>query len=144
MRHSNAIASLPEDDLLKAEAYRLAFDDPDFLSRREARGIRFQLEMLKPDLGMQQAHVHHTIVVFGSARFLPPDEAARRLQGARLPDRFEAQPLAFFEAVRSAYARRMAEDARRFVRIDAAQPAPAVRRAALAALQERGWIGPAG
>ena len=82
LRHSNAIASLPEDDLLKAEAYRLAFDDPEFLSRREARGIRFQLEMLKPDLGMQQAHVHHTIVVFGSARFLPPDEAARRLQAA--------------------------------------------------------------
>lgn len=75
---------------------------------------------------------------------LPPPQAARRLQGARLPDRFEAQPLAFFEAVRSAYARRMAEDACRFVRIDAAQPAPAVRRAALAALQERGWIGPAG
>ena len=83
MRHSNAIASLPEDDLLKAEAYRLAFDDPEFLSRREARGIRFQLEMLKPDLGMQQAHVHHTIVVFGSARFLPPDEAARRLRALR-------------------------------------------------------------
>ena len=72
---------------------------------------------------------------------VPPPEAARRLQGARLPDRFEAQPVAFFEAVRNAYARRMAEDPRRFARIDAAQPVPAVRQAALAALQARGWLG---
>jgi hypothetical protein len=35
---------------LEADAYRLAFADPEFLLRRETRGIRFQLEMLKPDL----------------------------------------------------------------------------------------------
>lgn len=113
LRHSNAIASLPEDDLLKAEAYRLAFDDPEFLSRREARGIRFQLEMLKPDLGMQQAHVHHTIVVFGSARFLPPDEAARRLQAAR--EKGDAQAITLAErAVRTS---RYYEQSREFARL---------------------------
>ena len=36
---------------LDADAYRLAFADPEFLLRRETRGIRFQLELLKPDLG---------------------------------------------------------------------------------------------
>jgi hypothetical protein len=30
---------------------RMAFADPEFLFRRETRGIRFQLEMLKPDIG---------------------------------------------------------------------------------------------
>ena len=54
---------------LEPNAYRLAFADPEFLLRREARGIRFQLEMLKPDLDQTAAGVEHTIVVFGSARF---------------------------------------------------------------------------
>ena len=52
---------------------------------------------------------------------LPPDVAAVRLAGARMPDRFEAQPAAFFEQVRAGYARRMALDPARFVRIDADQ-----------------------
>jgi len=54
---------------LEPNAYRLAFADPEFLLRRETRGIRFQLEMLKPDLDQTAAGVEHTIVVFGSARF---------------------------------------------------------------------------
>jgi uncharacterized protein (TIGR00730 family) len=53
---------------LKADAYRLAFADPEFLLRRETRGIRFQLEMLKPDLAQQELGIHNTVVVYGSAR----------------------------------------------------------------------------
>jgi uncharacterized protein (TIGR00730 family) len=53
---------------LDADAYRLAFADPEFLLRRETRGIRFQLEMLKPDLAQQALGVDSTVVVFGSAR----------------------------------------------------------------------------
>ena len=54
---------------LHADAYRLAFADPEFLLRRETRGIRFQLEMLKPDLAQRDAGIENTVVVFGSARF---------------------------------------------------------------------------
>jgi hypothetical protein len=61
---------------LEPNAYRLAFADPEFLLRREARGIRFQLEMLKPDLDQTAAGVEHTVVVFGSARF-PSMESAQ-------------------------------------------------------------------
>ena len=53
---------------LKADAYRLAFADPEFLLRRETRGIRFELEMLKPDLAQQDLGIDNTVVVFGSAR----------------------------------------------------------------------------
>ena len=60
---------------LEPNAYRLAFADPEFLLRREARGIRFQLEMLKPDLDQTAAGVEHTVVVFGSARFPSMDSA---------------------------------------------------------------------
>ncbi len=60
---------------LDASAYRLAFADPEFLLRRETRGIRFQLEMLKPDLEQHAQGIENTIVVFGSARFPSPEQA---------------------------------------------------------------------
>lgn len=67
---------------LHADAYRLAFADPEFLLRRETRGLRFQLEMLKPDLAHQQLGVENTIVVFGSARFRERGEAEAMLASA--------------------------------------------------------------
>ena len=60
---------------LNANAYRLAFADPEFLLRRETRGIRIQLEMLKPDLEQTAQGVESTVVVFGSARFPAPENA---------------------------------------------------------------------
>ncbi len=65
---------------LQADAYRLAFADPEFLLRRETRGIRFQLEMLKPDLAQRDLGVENTIVVFGSARLREPAEAQEQLE----------------------------------------------------------------
>ena len=76
---------------LEADAYRLAFADPEFLLRRETRGIRFQLEMLKPDLEQQAQGIENTIVVFGSARFPAPEQAQQALQLAR--DSGDAQAL---------------------------------------------------
>ena len=67
---------------LQPDAHRLAFADPEFLLRRETRGLRIQLEMLKPELEMQAQGIENTIVVFGSARFLPPDEALLAQQTA--------------------------------------------------------------
>ena len=69
--------------LLKPQAYRLAFADPEFLLRRETRGIRFQLEMLKPDLAQLEAGIEHTVVVFGSARFADMAAAQHQLTQAR-------------------------------------------------------------
>ena len=68
---------------LKADAYRLAFADPEFLLRRETRGLRFQLEMLKPDLDQQELGIENTIVVFGSARFPTPEDAEQTLAQAQ-------------------------------------------------------------
>jgi len=80
----NALTDVgPNATLLQAQTYRLAFADPEFLLRRETRGIRFQLEMLKPDIEQARAGVHHTVVVFGSARFLSPEQAQAQLQAAQ-------------------------------------------------------------
>ena len=67
---------------LKADAYRLAFADPEFLLRRETRGIRFQLEMLKPDLAQRDLGIENTVVVFGSARVREPAIAQEHLARA--------------------------------------------------------------
>ncbi len=57
---------------------------------------------------------------------LDPAIAAERLANARVPDRFEAQPVAFFQQVSDGYAARAEADAQRFVRINAAQTREAV------------------
>ena len=67
---------------LDADAYRLAFADPEFLLRRETRGLRMQLEMLKPELEQHAQGIENTIVVFGSARFPAPEQAAASLAAA--------------------------------------------------------------
>ncbi|MES3009460.1 MAG: TIGR00730 family Rossman fold protein [Pseudomonadota bacterium] len=64
---------------LEPDTERLAFADPEFLLRRETRGIRFQLEMLKPDLAQHEHGVENTVVVFGSARFRSEEEAREHL-----------------------------------------------------------------
>ena len=75
---SHSDAGLPLDP----DASRLAFADPEFLLRRETRGIRFQLELLKPDLEQQAHGIENTVVVFGSARFRSEEEAAALVSAA--------------------------------------------------------------
>ena len=70
-------------DSLKPESNRLAFADPEFLLRREARGLRMQLEMLKPDLAQIARGIEHTVVVFGSARFRSEEASHLQLMQAR-------------------------------------------------------------
>ncbi|MBA3056573.1 MAG: TIGR00730 family Rossman fold protein [Gammaproteobacteria bacterium] len=79
---------------LEADAYRLAFADPEFLLRRETRGIRFQLEMLKPDLDQAQQGIDSTVVVFGSARSASPETAQISLQQAQISGDAKALMLA--------------------------------------------------
>jgi uncharacterized protein (TIGR00730 family) len=70
-------------DSITPESNRLAFADPEFLLRRETRGLRIQLEMLKPDLAQKEHGIEHTVVVFGSARFRSEEESHRELIRAR-------------------------------------------------------------
>ncbi len=72
-----------EDVNLQANSLRLAFADPEFMLRPEARGIRLQMELLKPDVIQAEAGVHHTVVVFGSARFVSEEAAQVQLTQAR-------------------------------------------------------------
>jgi len=87
---AHADSGLPLDP----DANRLAFVDPEFLLRRETRGIRFQLELLKPDLEQQAHGIENTIVVFGSARFRDQQAADALAQRAAAAGTDAQEPLA--------------------------------------------------
>jgi dTMP kinase len=70
---------------------------------------------------------------------LPPEVAAERLAAARAPDRFEREQVAFFHAVREAYAQRLAQAPQRMQRIDACGTPEQVAARWLALLESRGW-----
>src|SRR5688500_12020422 len=56
-------------------AYRLAFQDEEFLLRDDLRPVRFQLELLKPELLLDEAKIASTFVFYGSARIPEPSKA---------------------------------------------------------------------
>jgi uncharacterized protein (TIGR00730 family) len=64
-------------------AYRLAFQDPDFLLREDLRPVRFQLELLKPELYLDEAGIGSTFVFYGSARIPSPDRADMIVDAAK-------------------------------------------------------------
>jgi dTMP kinase len=70
---------------------------------------------------------------------LDPAVAAERLAGARVPDKFEAQPVDFFRRVAAGYADRLAQDPARFARIEAQGTLEAVRKAVFVACRSRPW-----
>lgn len=63
-------------------AYRLAFQDNDFLLREELRPVRFQLELLKPEMMLDEQGIGSTLVIYGSARIPSPDKAAALMEAA--------------------------------------------------------------
>jgi uncharacterized protein (TIGR00730 family) len=67
----------------RSASYRLAFQDPDLLLRDELRPVRLQLEVLKPELVLQEQHIESTVVVYGSARIPDPETAESRLVSAQ-------------------------------------------------------------
>jgi dTMP kinase len=71
---------------------------------------------------------------------LDPAVAASRLERARVPDKFEAQPVEFFRRVADGYAARMSEAPTRFARIQADQNREAVWLDVLLAVRSKGWI----
>jgi hypothetical protein len=66
----------PSTPQTESPAFRLAFADDDFLTSEETRGIRFQLEYLKPEYRMREAGINSTVVLFGGARIPEPGKPA--------------------------------------------------------------------
>jgi len=80
---ANAGISTPQTE---NPAYRLAFQDMDFLLREDLRPVRFQLELLKPELILEEANIASTFVMYGSARIPEPAKAKALLELAQGED----------------------------------------------------------
>ena len=72
----------PSSPQTEDPAYRLAFQDLDFLLRQDLRPVRFQLELLKPELLLDEAGIESTFVIYGSARIPEPQKAEALVQTA--------------------------------------------------------------
>jgi hypothetical protein len=62
----------PDTEQTRATTYRLAWDDPEFMTRRELRAVRLQLELLKPEMILAERGIRSTVVMFGGARLPEP------------------------------------------------------------------------
>ena len=91
-------------------AYRLAYTDTEFLLREELRPVRMQLELLKPEMIQKEQGIESTIVIFGSARVLPPEAAHRLVEVAQA----SGDAAALARAQMSVRMSRYYEEARRF------------------------------
>ena len=70
-------------------SYRLAFQDMDFLLREDLRPVRFQLELLKPEVLLEEANIASTFVIYGSARIPEPAKADALIDAAATPHQLE-------------------------------------------------------
>lgn len=120
------------------------FTDASFAYQGAGRG--FDLKVLStleqwvqavPALGAKMIRQPDVTIWFD----LPPEVAAARLVSARVPDKFESQPVAFFQQVAAGYAARAQSEPHRFARIDAAQERPQVWRQITTTLVARGYLG---
>jgi uncharacterized protein (TIGR00730 family) len=72
---ARAAEHVPAVPQTESAAYKLAFQDSEFLLREDLRPVRFQLELLKPELLLNEANVGSTFVFYGSARIPAPEMA---------------------------------------------------------------------
>lgn len=119
------------------------FTDATFAYQGGGRG--FDLKVLATLESWVQAIDHGPVTAIRQPDLtlwfdLDPSLAAQRLAGARVPDKFESQPVEFFNKVARAYGQRMAAEPVRFVRIEAANPRETVNAEVMFALRERGYL----
>ncbi len=72
------------NEQINSPAYRLAYDDMDFLLRDEMRPVRFLLELSKPELLLKEHGINHSVVIFGSARTQDMTQARLQQEKAKL------------------------------------------------------------
>ena len=83
LESAETIRKRGEEPTCEPASYSLAFLDTAFLLRDELRPVRLQLELLKPELILQEQHIESTVVIYGSARIPDPETAEANLVSAQ-------------------------------------------------------------
>jgi len=104
-------------EIVASPTYRLAQDDTDFIESDASRGARLEMEMMRPEQYLQRHNINSTVVVFGSARTLPPEQAQSNLDALRAklpPNPSSEERRQLREAERQLTHSRYYEEARQF------------------------------
>lgn len=115
---------IPLTPQTRSPAYRLAFNDLDFLCREELRPIRLQLELLKPELILSEHGIESTVVIFGGARIPAPGETPQG-KPKRVTQKLKAKARYYEEArnfARLASEASIAKNGREFVVVSGGGP----------------------
>jgi hypothetical protein len=99
---SRAATRTPLTPQTASPTYRLAFTDDDFLLREELRPVRLQLELLKPQMAMDEAGIRSTVVLFGGARIPGPEGPPARTPALAALGHYYEQARAFARQVTQA------------------------------------------
>src|SRR5690606_13632453 len=92
----------PDTPQTRSAAYRLAFADDEFMTSEDTRGVRFQLEYLKPEFRLRQHGIVSTVVLFGGARIPEPGKPAWAARNQTQKRNLEAASRYYDEARRFA------------------------------------------
>ena len=89
---------VPDTPQTRSPAYRLAFDDNEFLTSEALRPVRLQLELLKPELILQEKGIESTVILFGGARIPEPGGEAWAAKNETQKKNLEANSKFYDEA----------------------------------------------
>ncbi len=96
------VREVPKTPQSSSAAYRLAFADDDFMTRRELRPVRLQLELLKTEMILTETGIVSTVVLFGGARIPEPGKEAWAAKNEGQKKRLEENSRYYDEARRFA------------------------------------------
>ncbi len=108
-------------EIMEHPSYRLAYLDPDFMRKDELRPLRLEMELLKPEMMLDDAGIKSTIVAFGGTQVSPREEGERMMAEAKAaiekdPDSHAAKRM-LIRAERTLYKSRYYEECREFARL---------------------------
>ncbi len=109
------------EDIINHPSYKLAYLDQDFIQSAELRPLRLELELMKPEILLDEAGIRSTVVVFGGTQVAPKEEAEKMVEDAKTevakdPDDPKAQRL-LVRAERIFHKSRYYEECRQFAHI---------------------------
>jgi len=90
--------NVPDTPQTRSSTYRLAWDDEHFMTRRELRAVRLQLELLKPEMMLTERGIRSTVIMFGGARIPEPGGEAWAAKNEVQKKNLEANSIYYEEA----------------------------------------------
>lgn len=80
----DAAANARLKEIMDHSSYRLAYLDHEYIRREDLRPLRLELELLKPEMLLEERGIESTVVIFGGTQIKDSDEANEILVQAKM------------------------------------------------------------